>query len=140
GDADGVEHQDRDGVGAHAQPLPLRPEHEADHVDDGEESAEGGQVDVGVVGAGQHGLAGQDGGEQEQHRQECVAAEDVADGELVVAHAGGRQPGGQFRQGGGGSQDGGAEKDAGHAEPAEQFFTAAFDEHAGDQGDGGGDA
>ena len=58
---------------------------QAGHVDDGEQGAEAGEVDVGGVRVGQDGLARDQDGEQEQHRQEGVAAEDVTEGQLVVA-------------------------------------------------------
>ena len=58
---------------------------QAGHVDDGEQGAEAGEVDVGGVRVGQDGLARDQHGEQEQHGQERVAAEDVAERQLVVA-------------------------------------------------------
>jgi hypothetical protein len=63
-----------------------------------------------LLRVGQDGPAADERGHQEQHRQEGVATEDVADGELVVAGAGGGQGGGELGKGGGRRQHGGFDR------------------------------
>ena len=79
--------QDDDRVDAHPQHLATRPEDQPAHVDDGQQRAERGEVDVaGAPAAGSTASPLISGG-QEQDRQEGVATEDVTDRQLVVAQS-----------------------------------------------------
>ncbi len=78
-DAEPVQDQDDQRVGAHAENLAARSEDQSGHVDRGQQNAQASQVDVTVLGERQNRPAGQQAGQQEQHRQEGVAAKDVAD-------------------------------------------------------------
>src|SRR5664279_4227451 len=63
-DSEDVEGQDGDAVDAEAGVLFGGAEQQAGHVDDGEQAAEAGEVDVGGVRVGQDGFAGDEDGEQ----------------------------------------------------------------------------
>lgn len=71
-------------------------EEQSAHVDDRQQCAECGEVQVAVVGVGQDCLAADDGCQQKEDGEERIAAEDVAKGELVVPAANGGEPGGQL--------------------------------------------
>lgn len=53
-------------------------------IDNREQTAEAGEVYIRGVRVGEHGLARDEDGEQEQNGQEGISAEDVSEGELVV--------------------------------------------------------
>src|SRR5206468_1176156 len=67
-----------------------------------------------------------------------VAAEDVADRELIVAEPGRRETGGDLGQRGRGGENGRPEHHPRHAIATEKLLAAAFDEHAGHESDDGG--
>ena len=83
--------------------------------------------------------AGEQAREQEQHRQERVAAEDVGHGELVVAEPHRRDPGRDLRQRRGRREDRRAEDDAGHAEVVGDLLAALLEDDAGGERDRGAD-
>ena len=111
---------------SHTQDLPLGPENHPIQIDAGEQDAQGSQVDVALLGGRQDGLAGDQVGQQKQDRKKGVAAEDVADGKLVVPHLHGGEAGGEFRQGRSGGQDGGPEQDASQVDVAGDGVAGQF--------------
>lgn len=84
---DEIDDEHRDAVDSEPGVLLGGPEQEPSDEDDCQQSAEGGEVQVAVVCVRQNRLAADDRREQQQHRHEGVATEDVAEGELVVAAA-----------------------------------------------------
>jgi len=101
---------------------------------------ERGEVEIGCARLREDRLAREQGREQEQDGEEGVAAEDVAEGELVVAHPGRGQPGRALGEGGGQSEHGGAEDDTREPETAEELLAAALHRDAGhERGHRGGE-
>src|SRR6266511_3278426 len=101
---------------------------------DGDQAGDPDQVDVGDVRLGYNGLARQQARHQEQHGEEGVAPEDVAEGQLVVTHPYRGKPGGDLRQCGGRGKHRGPEQDSAHVEMRRDALAAALEQDTAGEG------